>query len=355
MKGVISIEISSVSTDAVEDQANEEKTLLSQNEDVDASTPLAPPMERGMSWCKVKIFLCGFFSNTILAALAVTFWRASLFRESVGESATPFDGPVFMNDTASFKYLLDSKGSFRYSKDYFLLQRGFDAQINQAYCGVASVVTVLNSFKQAIHLPIDFEYDPYQYATQADVFDECVTRTVVIHDDEFDGILAAPFGLGMSQVEAMLACFFRPEEGWEVEAIHLDPSRISVDEMRNDIIPLLEKDSGRVLVNFERSVLHEEGGGHWSPLAAYNAEIDAFLVLDVAKYKYEPFWVSVRLLHEALATKDDCGKWNFPISQNHLAENLLYPANSKQYEKAKAQLACESSYRGYLKIQNDLR
>jgi hypothetical protein len=46
------------------------------------------------------------------------------------------------------------------------------------------------------------------------------------------------------------------------------------------------------------------GGGHWSVLAAYDAQSDRVLILDVAKYKYQPAWVAIGTLRRALATLD---------------------------------------------------
>ena len=35
-----------------------------------------------------------------------------------------------------------------------------------------------------------------------------------------------------------------------------------------------------------RTGLGEVGGGHWSPLVSYSSQHDAFLLLDVTRYKY---------------------------------------------------------------------
>ena len=55
--------------------------------------------------------------------------------------------------------------------------------------------------------------------------------------------------------------------------------------------------------NYLRKAIGQETGGHISPLGAYNAGTDRFLVLDVARYKYPPFWVTAADLYAALNTK----------------------------------------------------
>jgi Phytochelatin synthase len=38
----------------------------------------------------------------------------------------------------------------------------------------------------------------------------------------------------------------------------------------------------------QNRAIGQEQGGHISPLAAYDAETDRFLILDVSRYKYPP-------------------------------------------------------------------
>ena len=66
----------------------------------------------------------------------------------------------------------------------------------------------------------------------------------------------------------------------------------------------LGDDDRFVLVNYLRSAIGQEKGGHISPLAAYDAETDRFLVLDVSRYKYPPIWVDAAALHGAMNTPD---------------------------------------------------
>jgi hypothetical protein len=59
-----------------------------------------------------------------------------------------------------------------------------------------------------------------------------------------------------------------------------------------------------VIVNYLRKSLGQEKGGHVSPLAAYDADTDRFLLLDVARYKYPPVWISAAELFNAMNTTD---------------------------------------------------
>jgi Phytochelatin synthase len=64
---------------------------------------------------------------------------------------------------------------------------------------------------------------------------------------------------------------------------------------------LIRDTSGRsdrfALLNFRRMEIGEVGGGHWSPLTAFDAASDSALVLDVARYKYPTVWVPIAKLY----------------------------------------------------------
>ena len=59
-----------------------------------------------------------------------------------------------------------------------------------------------------------------------------------------------------------------------------------------------------MIVNYLRKALGEQKGGHISPLAAYDAKTDRFLILDVARYKYPPVWVKTADMFAAMNTPD---------------------------------------------------
>jgi hypothetical protein len=75
-------------------------------------------------------------------------------------------------------------------------------------------------------------------------------------------------------------------------------------DMRARLIAALGQPDTRVIVNFDRATLGQEEEGHFSPLVAYDQASDSFLILDVARYKYPPWWVTAKDLDASMRTKD---------------------------------------------------
>ena len=69
--------------------------------------------------------------------------------------------------------------------------------------------------------------------------------------------------------------------------------------------PISEKlNGGFLVVCFARQTLGQTGDGHFSPIAAYHEPSDRCLILDVARFKYSPYWVSITDLYEAMKPLD---------------------------------------------------
>ena len=171
---------------------------------------------------------------------------------------------------------------------YFPLADNFLTQKTQAYCGVASIVMVLNAL--GVPAPAVPEYEPYRTFTQDNVLSE---RTDAVLPRE----TLAHQGMTLDQLGGILAT--QPVKS---EVHHASDS--SVDDFRKLASAYLGAPGHFVIVNYLRKAMGEQTGGHISPLAAYDAKADRFLILDVARYKYPPVWVKTADMFAAMNTPD---------------------------------------------------
>lgn len=159
--------------------------------------------------------------------------------------------------------------------DHPSLIAGFEAQSRPAYCGVASSVTILNAARPA-----------GPRLTQARFFSEWTTELQVTFN-----------GMTLQELAALLH-----EHGADAVAVFAQDTTIGA--FRSAAAANLSRPGDYVLVNYERGALGQHGGGHISPLAAYNAATDRFLVLDVAAHRYPPTWVTAADLWTSMNTMD---------------------------------------------------
>lgn len=98
--------------------------------------------------------------------------------------------------------------------------------------------------------------------------------------------------------------------GLLVDGHSMTDTKTNTLELFREHIKLGTSDSGaRMAVAYSRQGLGQYGDGHYSPIGAYHAASDQCLILDVARFKYPPHWVSVTALYEATKLIDsDSGK-----------------------------------------------
>lgn len=183
------------------------------------------------------------------------------------------------------KLLIESKSK----DDFFPLTMQFVTQTNQAYCGVASMVMVLNGLK--ITAPEAPQYKPYKVFTQENFFSNENTTKVLSAE------VVSRQGMTLNQLGGLLGSY-----GVEVKVYRA--SDTSLAEFRKLAVENLKQPGNFVIVNYLRKAIGQETGGHISPLAAYNEQTDRFLILDVSRYKYPPVWVKAADLWKSMATVD---------------------------------------------------
>ena len=191
-----------------------------------------------------------------------------------------------LNTTAGFDILLKPTTLRR---SYVALAPHFATQSTQSYCAVASSVMALNALP-AVAAPVDGAYKPYAYWTQ-----DVLASTMKAVRDPMYGMSRDQLTAALALVPDLRATNVSATAAWNNSA----------DELRRLVKHALSDDAAsHVLANFYRKDLDEAGGGHWSPLAAYDADGDLALLLDVARYKYPPVWVPLADLAKAMVAGD---------------------------------------------------
>lgn len=203
-----------------------------------------------------------------------------------------------LNSIEGEKILLDSQAR----ADYFLLSSQFVTQSNQAYCGVASSVMILNAL--GLPAPESSQYKPFKVFTQENFFAGVVTpnqnrgETKQVVSPE----TVSRRGMTLEQLGGLLT-----SHGAKVQVYH--GSDLDLNQFRSFLIQNLSMRDNFVIINYLRKSIGQERGGHISPIAAYSQQTDRFLILDVSRYKYPPVWVKALDLWQAIRTIDsDSGK-----------------------------------------------
>jgi hypothetical protein len=168
----------------------------------------------------------------------------------------------------------------------------FETEERQSFCGPTSLAIALDSM--GIADPTPAAMFPYHLLTQDTVF---TPQNLAVKS------YARVEGAGLTLDELGK---FAANLGVGTEVIHA--ADVSPDALRSRLRAALADPNQRVIVNYSRVPLGQEGAGHISPLAAYDAQTDSFLVLDVARYKYTPAWVSYDLLLAGMLLVDSDSK-----------------------------------------------
>lgn len=171
--------------------------------------------------------------------------------------------------------------------DYIPLATQFTTQQNQAFCGIATTVMVLNAL--GVPAPWADEWNRH-YFTQDNVFSDqtevVIPRTVIERQ-----------GLTLNELAGIF-------ESYAVQAEIHHGEDVTLDEFRELITGNLAEPDNYVVINYLRRAIAQERGGHISPIGAYDADTDQFLIMDVSRYKYPPVWVSAEALWAATNTVD---------------------------------------------------
>ena len=200
--------------------------------------------------------------------------------------------------------------------DFFSLSNHFISQDNRIFCGPVSSAIVLNALRLGKRdgLPRDRRSiaedemvwlpqgaDPFfgKYTPNNVLNDRTKTRLEVLgRPILIDGAPKRDYGLQLRQLAQVLR-----SHGLEVVTRVVDGSADPA-AIRREIAANLATGDDFVLVNYARRGLGQEGGGHISPLGAYDERSDSFLIMDVNPNRAPWVWARADDLVAAMRTFD---------------------------------------------------
>jgi len=241
---------------------------------------LIRPNSRRSPWWKTWGLLWG-------ASLQVVVGSPGLpgYTQGQGQAPQALAAPIPLREPAGQELLFRSDAR----ADYGPLSQDFETQANLAYCGVATLVVVLNSL--GVPAPAVPGYAGYRFWTQENVFggpggDRFVRAERVRQE-----------GMTLAQLHG-----WSSDHGLVVRRFHGD--QLSLEQFRRLLREGLNDPQDRLVVNYLRTGIGQKGGGHISPIAAYDSGSDRVLILDVARYRYPAVWVKTGALWQSMGEID---------------------------------------------------
>ncbi|MBC7484435.1 MAG: phytochelatin synthase family protein [Rhizobacter sp.] len=254
--------------------------------------------------------------STILARIALAFCLVTAlvppaFAADTGVATAAAQGLVAFASEEGLARLSRAEAK----ADFPALANQFEAQSNGAFCGPTSAAIVLNTVRNgAADLPRDrsrLRADDLKFMppgadpsvprfTQDNVMDKgSKTRAQVLGEPvSRDGKPLRDFGYQLRQFDEMLRA-----NGLVTRAVVVDDNMPEAD-IRNELVANLRRAGDYVIVNYRRELVGQRGGGHISPLGAYDAQSDSFLVLDVNPAAAGWVWMPTATLVKGMRTFD---------------------------------------------------
>ncbi|KAJ3122050.1 hypothetical protein HK098_003146 [Nowakowskiella sp. JEL0407] len=170
----------------------------------------------------------------------------------------------------------------QYMESYFSLSQQYLTQGEPAYCGLGTLCMVLNALEID---PGRVWKGPWRW------FDESMLDCCrPLEDIKKDGVTLSEFAC-LARCNGLKA---------EVKRAH----EVNREKFLEDIKIACRDPNNFMVVSYDRGTLGQTGTGHFSPIGGYNETNNMVLILDVARFKYPSYWVSVDILWESLQPHD---------------------------------------------------
>jgi hypothetical protein len=208
------------------------------------------------------------------------------------------------------------------------LANEFEAEYNGAFCGPASAAIVLNAIRirsddvprdRSRLRPEDLQYMPAgldptipRFTQDSVIAKGKKTRAQVFGEPvAINGKEVHDFGYQARQLDEMLRA-----NGLTTRLVIVDGGK-SEDEIRRDLVENLSRKGDYAIVAYQREAVGQPGFGHISPLGAYDAQSDSFLVLDVNPSTAGWVWMATSILVKGMRTFDTVENRGYVLIETH--------------------------------------
>jgi Phytochelatin synthase len=228
--------------------------------------------------------------------------------------------PAAIAQTSQLVPFASDEGLLRLSRataraDFAALANQFEAQSNAAFCGPTTAAIVLNTIRaKSPDLPRDrsrlsaqdqqyvpggFDLSVARYTQENVITKGRKTRAQVLGEPLLvNGKSINDFGYQTRQLDEMLRA-----NGVATQLVIVDDAKPEAD-IRSDLVRSLGEHDSYAIVTYKRAAVGQTGGGHISPLGAYDAASDSFLVMDVNPSSAGWVWMPTALLVKGMRTFD---------------------------------------------------
>lgn len=211
--------------------------------------------------------------------------------------------------------------------DFAPLANQFEAQSNAAFCGPTAAAIVLNALRarskdlprdRSRLRPEDLQYLPNgldlsvpRYTQDNVITKGKKTRAQILGEPVMiNGKTVWDGGYQLRQFDEMLRA-----NDLQTRLVVVDDNK-PADEIRADLVANLQRGGDYVIVNYRREQVGQRGGGHISPLGAYEAESDSVLVLDVNPGSAGWVWMPVPTLIKGMRSFDTVENRGYVLVQS---------------------------------------
>jgi hypothetical protein len=199
--------------------------------------------------------------------------------------------------------------------DFPALANQFEAQSNSVFCGPTTAAIVLNAVRgrspnlprdrsrlraeDLQHIPSTFDPTVPRFTQDNVLTKGPKTRAQVLGEPvTINGKQIKDYGFQTRQFDELLKA-----HDLRTRLVIVDDKK-SEEEIRTDLVENLKRRGDYVVVTYRRQAVGQQGGGHISPLGAYDPESDSFLVLDVNPASAGWVWMSTSTLITGMRTFD---------------------------------------------------